>query len=229
MPARSVIKLGTTLERNLANYAVAAAAAGVGLLVVAQPTIAEVVYTPAHTKIALNQVIPVDLNKDGTVDFSVSNKTGYSTGFVDWDALKLVPNQDSNRGMGRLVRPPSAFALHAGDKISGRKTFPGGPEIMASRLYVGGAPSFTTGSGGCFFPWVNVKHRYLGLRFVTKNEVHYGWARLKVSCDPNFIVVNALLTGYAYETIPDKPIVAGDEGTGARSLGRLALGAGGKR
>ena len=43
-----------------------------------------------------------------------------------------------------------------------------------------------------------------------------------------FFELKVVLSGYAYETIPDKPIIAGDEGAGA-SLGRLALGAAGKK
>ena len=38
-------------------------------------------------------------------------------------------------------------------------------------------------------------------------KVHFGWARLNVTC--NAPKVRALLTGYAYETIPGKSIVAG--------------------
>jgi hypothetical protein len=72
---------------------------------------------------------------------------------------------------------------------------------------------------------------YLGLRFYFKGAIHYGWARVKVrsySRRANFTVT---LTGYAYETIPDKPIIAGatkgpDEEAG--SLGALAAGAAGR-
>lgn len=73
-------------------------------------------------------------------------------------------------------------------------------------------------------------------------EVHYGWARMSVTCNNGYSI---LLTGYAYETIPNKPIIAGktkgeddiDPGPGASltgptpdiphtaMLGALALGA----
>jgi hypothetical protein len=57
--------------------------------------------------------------------------------------------------------------------------------------------------------WNDVKHRYLGVEFVVKGEIHYGWARLKTSCNPGNRKITALLTGYAYETIANKPIIAG--------------------
>jgi hypothetical protein len=55
--------------------------------------------------------------------------------------------------------------------------------------------------------WINVNNRYLGLKFKIKGKFHYGWARLSVH---NFINdISATLTGYAYETIPNKPIITG--------------------
>jgi len=60
-------------------------------------------------------------------------------------------------------------------------------------------------------PWVNggkgVKNRYLGLKFKIKGKFHFGWARLTVTTEKNGFT--AALTGYAYETIPGKAIVAG--------------------
>jgi len=81
----------------------------------------------------------------------------------------------------------------------------------------------------------------VGLKFLVKGKVHFGWARIKrIAGSSGF---PASITGYAYETIPNKPIVTGktkgsDEIDIARgsavlvgpvrksaSLGLLALGA----
>ena len=76
--------------------------------------------------------------------------------------------------------------------------------VMARRL---------TYSGNATYQglWANsgkgVKDRYLGLRFEIDGRLHYGWARFNVSF-PNH-TLKATLTGYAYETIPGKAIVAG--------------------
>ena len=55
------------------------------------------------------------------------------------------------------------------------------------------------------------KNRYLGLQFVIKGQVHYGWARLTVTFSPQKPAAGVLpiLTGYAYETEPNKPILTG--------------------
>jgi hypothetical protein len=77
-----------------------------------------------------------------------------------------------------------------------------------------------------------VKDRYLGLKFVVDGGVHYGWARVSVTLGHHrqFDDVSGTLTGYAYETVADKPIIAG-EITGLdvitvqpETLGGLALG-----
>jgi len=77
--------------------------------------------------------------------------------------------------------------------------------------------------------WFNVSDRYLGFRFYVHGHAHYGWARLNVSINNgNCAAVCATLTGYAYETIPNKPIIAGKtHGRDGATLGRLAQGASG--
>ncbi len=86
----------------------------------------------------------------------------------------------------------------------------------------------------------NAKNRYLGVRFRINGRTHYGWARLNVAVNIDN-EITATLTGYAYETIPNKPIGAGvtkgpdaDQPAPASlqpvspkppSLGALALGA----
>ena len=88
--------------------------------------------------------------------------------------------------------------------------------------------------------WVNVRDRYLGLKFKINGKFHYDWARLNVKVLKGKFKITATLTGYAYETIPGKAIIAGatkgpDDAETAASLhshtpepaalGMLALGA----
>lgn len=95
----------------------------------------------------------------------------------------------------------------------------------------------TDGSLVTWGPWAYVKNRYLGLKFQTKGQTHFGWARLSTKI--GFGGATGILTGYAYETIPNKAIIAGkthgpDEEPGPASLktrtsesatlGMLALG-----
>ena len=54
--------------------------------------------------------------------------------------------------------------------------------------------------------WKNVTNRYLGFKFKIHGKAHYGWARLTVTVK---WPISATLTGYAYETVPNKAIVTG--------------------
>jgi hypothetical protein len=52
-----------------------------------------------------------------------------------------------------------------------------------------------------------IKNRFLGIRFLIRGRFHYGWARITVTTqDTTF---SAILTGYAYETVPGRGIIAG--------------------
>jgi len=65
------VRLSEPLNHRLSQYALAASAAGVGVLALAQPAEARIVYTPAHRYIRLNHPLGIDLNRDGIVDFYV--------------------------------------------------------------------------------------------------------------------------------------------------------------
>jgi hypothetical protein len=104
-----------------------------------------------------------------------------------------------------------ASALEAGAKIG-----PLGP--FAHRIgfatYMAG---WTDSSGNIRStgPWKNTDDRYLGFKFLINGKYHFGWARLSVHLN------TMLLTGYAYETVANKPITAGQE-TGSEDASSIA-------
>jgi len=61
--------LSNSIHQQLNGYGLAAGAAGVALLALAQPSEAKIVYTPAHEKLPLNKDFFLDLNHDRTTDF----------------------------------------------------------------------------------------------------------------------------------------------------------------
>jgi hypothetical protein len=209
---RAVIRLGEELDKHLLAYVAAATAAGVGMLAAAQSAEAKIVYTPAHKTVRLNHALPLDLNNDGIDDFDVFNLTHNSTTpFGDY--LRAEPLQSGNQlVVQHTSRGYAAAALAAGVRVGPKKRFQAGRDLMAYR-----STSSRAISGG---PWKNVKGRYLGLKFLINGKIHYGWARLNVTITNE---VNATLTGYAYETVPNKPIVTGNT-KGEATLGALAAG-----
>jgi hypothetical protein len=182
----SVTNLNSILDKNLTAYVLAAGAAGVALLA-AQPAEAEIVYTPASIAIGPRSSIELDLNHDGVNDFLVSR-------WLYGDGSHLTIDQQTPAN-GILAH---AAALPAGVRIGPKGAFVGYAS-MASNVTISGE-SFSDG------PWKDATKHYLGLKFSINGETHYGWARLTVTAKGG---ISATLSGYAYETVPNKPILAG--------------------
>ena len=242
-------------EQLLSRYALAAAAAGVGILGSSPPAEAEVVYTPANQQIAPNTTINIDLNHDGITDFSLKD-TFSTTFFSSFGRLSALPAGQENRIQGHTVSNRAyASALFSGAPVGPKGQFLPASGEMAELSFLGGARhrgahhpgGHHPASVSCTAPWANVTSRYLGFEFVISGKVHFGWARVNVSCSNQGSEVTGVLTGYAYETIPNLPVITGrqkgiedvdnisrESGTSsgeaavqAASLGRLAQGASG--
>ena len=198
---RRAADLSDSTHQQLNMYAVAAAAAGVGILALALPSEAKIVYTPANEQIG-GRVgkLNLDLNHDGITDFEFCVATNYqycpgqlarrasagknppSPFFSD---LLIFPAKPTNRIWGKLNS--GAAALPAGVRVGPKGKFLPAQGEMATWFYSG-----TTHYGG---PWGKVQHRYLGLKFFINGKVHYCWARLNVHWfAPD---VSGTLTGYA--------------------------------
>jgi hypothetical protein len=222
---RNNSKLSASVHHQLNLYALAATAAGVGLVGSAQPSAAKIVYTSANITISPMTTVPLDLNHDGFKDFSFYN---YGTGWAHGSSEKLTVWPQGSRNM---IRGRSdASALRAGVRIGPAGQFSFRANVMGGWFVYGYNGRY---SSGYFGLWANggkgVQNRYLGLKFVVKGKVHFGWARLTVSTSEHKIL--GKLTGYAYETVPGKAIIAGktkgpDVATvSPASLGHLAAGA----
>jgi hypothetical protein len=210
-------------------YALAASAAGVSLLALEQPAEAKIVYTKAHTKIV--GVVPLDLNHDGTVDFNLVGSSLSSLTFFTrslWIS-SAGANGGQNQAMGKIKGSSinSASALKAGAAIGPEGAFNAGQCDLLAFSY-GNATNGTTVVGG---KWADggkgLTNRYLGLKFEISGKTHYAWARLSVKMHE----LAGTLTGYAYETVANKAIVAGKtsgadvETLPATTLAHLAHGA----
>lgn len=198
-PARSakVRKHSDSVDHRLNSYALVAGAAGVGLLALAEPAEAKIVYTPTHRVIANGASYFLDFNRDGTTDLNIRNTAGqYCTPDSSChpiESLAVLPSR-SNKVVYNIY---GAVAMKAGMKIGPKAAFHRGAERMVW--------SFGSSAIGS---WINVKNRYLGVKFKIKGKIHYGWVRLSVQVQPP-MKITATLTGYAYETVVNKPIVAG--------------------
>jgi hypothetical protein len=223
--------LPQTIDHRAKLYSLAAAAAGVSLLVLAQPAEATVVITVKNIPVPVLSHVSIDLNHDGVSDFSFYLNTEF-VGRSTSANLRVTP-----LGGGAVVgKSPSnyASALLRGANIGPSAHFLNGARIEYSKRY-GSGSHYLKGKWGGDQP-----NRFLGVKFLISGTTHYGWVRLTVGTKPNGPgPFSATITEYGYETIANKRLgagLAGAESTDAQatadrpgppSLGMLALGADG--
>jgi hypothetical protein len=254
---RNPAPLAPGLDRNLFSYALAASSAGVALLACAQPAEATVVATKVNIAVPANSgLIQFDINGDGVMDFGLA-----VTSYID------CPTSARRYNGGAKVRPNllcasigrvTVDAVQPADQTVVEGVWRGGhcAAAMGKGVPVGSsrnfqhsdlAMGFFSGISAavntyCNFVGSHPKH-YLGVKFRdTSGDMHYGWVRVVVQQFRDQF--SATITGYAYETEPDQPIITGaisgsDQADAAKpaemlpqvqeaaTLGRLAQGAAG--
>jgi hypothetical protein len=199
-PSRSLTRLNRRTERNLRSYAVAAGAAGVSALALAHPAEGKIIFTPTKQTIAPNTTLNIDLNKDGITDFAISNHYFIGTPIYQGyqGQVRVFGMNATNEVVGTSFE--SASALLAGAKIGAKDRFKGLEMVSCKADEHSGAYRFGQ--------WINVKIRFLGFSFKINGQTHFGWARISLK-QVTFCQSTGILTGYAYETVVNRTIIAG--------------------
>jgi hypothetical protein len=199
--AEKVRNLALPFQQQLTSYALAATAAGVSILALASPSEGKIVYKQAHRVIGDGASFNLDLAGDGTVDLTIVNQHHHhctTDGFCSSTQFLNAKMAGANQVVYNVY---GAVAMKPGMQIGAKNVWRGGLQNMAVMLGSFG----TSGVGGS---WVNVKNRYLGVKFDIKGQTHFGWVRLNVQVQiPQ--IITATLTGYAYETVANQAITAG--------------------
>ena len=208
-PSRTPAKLSQSVNQHLNMYVLTATAAGVGMIALASPAQAKIVYTPAHVNFSQHPPLTIDLNHDGIGDFVLALGGRVETGFRSQYAWVYAPRSNNKDEIVATSERAyaQAVALRAGERIGPNRVFGHGDMLVAHGTSYNRHSSATLwqdqwGNGG-----KGLEDRYLGLKFYIKGEVHFGWARVTVTTSGK--TFTATLTGYAYETIPNKSIIAG--------------------
>ena len=196
---RAPFQLSSTLHKNLNAYTLGAAAAGVTALAIVPCATAEIVYTPANHEIRGNNGgngYYLDLNNDGTRDFFIVNFFSSTSAFLNVTVSPVhAGNEIFSNGFSYAAALPAGIAI--------------GPNNgRFHQLQSEGMANDGFAVGTCQGPWKDARNKYLGLKFKIDGEVHFGWARLSVTCFTTG-AARVLLTGYAYETVADQPITTG--------------------
>lgn len=193
---RSIVSFDAKLEKALAAYITAAGAAGVGMLTLAQSAEGKVVYTPTNVNIAPQGTIPIDLNHDGIVDFSVVLFLGYGGMAHRLNVSPQVAGNAIRSNSGAAAAGFLGVPVGPGEKFGTNSMFDYGV-FMAFFS----STALSTASG----PWARATNRYLGFKFLINGQTHFGWARITVGKQ----LTNVVLTGYAYEATPNQTIIEG--------------------
>jgi hypothetical protein len=203
------------LNHHIAQYSLAAAVAGVGMLALGAPATGEVVVT----RKTIN--IPMASFRDFTTKISMANNgvNNFSFNLYSFEGFdRGLIMQGASAGDGVLASGfyAKAFALPRGAKIGAPASLfdPYTALIEATESGYKGSRSARGDWGG------NPENRYLGIRFKLNGQTHYGWIRVSVtfSLQPNGPLPTAKITGYAYETVANKAIKAGTAAIAASAV-----------
>jgi hypothetical protein len=220
-------------DGQLKAYSTAAIAAGVSALALAQPAEGKVIVTQTNIQIDRYQSATIDLNNDGTNDFSfINGGAGYDHSFYGTFAVrpltggKVVAGVRGSQGayasvlaQGAVVGPSAKFSSSAGR----------GQALIERST----GDASATVSNAPYGPWTNISTQYLGVRFLINGETHYGWVQMSTDTNKS---ISATITAYAYETDANKKVTIEPSGDAADeaavnnrgpALGMLALGADG--
>ena len=207
--SRERCPLNFHLEANLASYALVAGMAGVSVIALASTAEASIVFTATHQPLSPNMTLHLDLNKDGINDFFFvnSNFVSHVSYPGSWGQV-YVEAEGSLFGNAAIATSQFAFAqaLNSGVAVSSKATFGSlrGELVKCGRNQTSHHFHFRSG------PWLNVKNKFVGLKFKIQGTTHFGWARLSMMQRNNYCETYAVLTGYAYETVANQPIITGE-------------------
>jgi len=161
----------------------------------------------------------LDLNKDGTADFNINTgREVRNYGGGDGESYCCLNPFSSWVSIGAIndnsVLAPPGSAVMAGSDISSVSTWSTGVLDNFKLRSVSRSCQFDY-SGQCGIiqsegDWPNSTDRYLGLKIILNGHTHYGWARLSVVVDNS--KASFKIMDYAYESSPDRAIIAGDKG-----------------
>jgi hypothetical protein len=176
---------------------------------------AKVVFTPSNVVLKPRSGLSIDLNNDGVVDFSLvdfASTISVTCTSKRQRRMRRAPDSGECREPFNFIEVSApddqgeevmssglAAALGAGAKIGGDDTFDQPNEGLGLVSGVDGGVSYGN--------FNNVTNRFIGVRFRVNGQTHFGWIGFRSV--KGFV---ATLAGWAYETEPNKAIVAGDRG-----------------
>lgn len=216
--------LGSTADHRMRLYELAAAAASVSALALAQPAEAEIIITNKTIPIHAGTPVMLDLNGDGIADFEFNLRSSsyHSVGEYYLYLQKLTA------GAGVIGQGQAVSALIRGAKIGPAGPF--GPYadviensfLCTTKRCAAGTQSGYTFNQQLYGNWAGGHpNRFIGVKFQIKGKTHYGWIRLTVTIKHKGDghgptgSFSGTITEYGYESVANKSCGAGLAGAAA--------------
>ncbi len=197
-----IASLPVALDKKLVAYAAVITAAGVGALAAPPSAQGKVVYTQVNQDLVFGRTT-LDINNDGTADYLFE-----FSGIGHIFSMFIRPRSSNFVAVYSGWAAPLAAGVSVGPGMGSKlKHRPQDMEVVAAALSSG-----TNYIG----PWVNAQNMYLGLEITVSGKHHYGWARISMPEGGTWTI-----TGYAYETVPEKPIITGATTDNAKAVETL--------
>src|SRR5579863_3143684 len=117
--SRKPSKLSNSLQLHLNAYALAASAAGVGVLALTQPAEARIIFTPAHEVLPAHSTesFYLYMNHGGVIHFTFRHHYSVGTTGVMTSNVLMIPHDSDGSNVNRLMGHNYASALRAGVRI----------------------------------------------------------------------------------------------------------------
>ena len=168
---------------------------------------AQIVYTDVNPDyvISIPVVNPIptdyniDLNNDGISDYKISCSFSFAPcQFRQYVSYVKVSALNTNAVVA-VSGSTNPLAMNFNDGILSGFTF----STSGYLRYVSGGYCGSSTLG----VWPNSVDRYLGLKLIVGANAYYGWVRMQVSVGVN--PFSCTIKDYAYNSVPNQPIVAG--------------------
>jgi hypothetical protein len=169
---------------------------------------AEVIYTDIDdVTIGIGDLYQLDMDADGASDFMFGGGSTMSSGGSTWSfvsAFGYVTSYFVGQPENQIIGYTGSFYNYGSALEEGALIGPDGPwlnypslsnsAVLASNFY-----------GSTYGQFPGLGERYMGVKFSSKGNLHYGWIRVVADIDP----VYATIMDFAYEANPNQPIEAG--------------------
>jgi hypothetical protein len=149
--------------------------------------------------------VSLDVNQDGTTDATFSGEWLTTDDFPSSES-SIICHVSGANGAQLLVTNDYAQILSTGEVIGDSLDWGAEPVLLTGENF----NLLANTSSGWLGPLGAKGQGYLGIQFNAADGIHYGWIQVCLT-NTDGLPFSPLVIDWAYETVPDKPILAGEK------------------